>query len=60
METRLPVEVELAYEVMSCQAVRIAQEPGKTPHPCSYFRRWGTYHSYDCLLYTSPSPRDRS
>ena len=43
METRLPVEVELAYEVMSCQAVRIAQEPGKKPHPCSYFRKWGTW-----------------
>ena len=53
METRLPVEVELAYEVMSCQAVRIAQEPGKKPHPCSYFRRWGTYHSYD---YTEDVP----
>ena len=53
METRLPVEVELAYEVMSCQAVRIAQEPGKQPHPCSYFRRWGTYHSYD---YTEDVP----
>ncbi len=53
METRLPVEVELAYEVMSCQAVRVAQEPGKKPHPCSYFRRWGTYHSYD---YTEDMP----
>ena len=53
METRLPAEVELAYEVMSCQAVRIAQEPGKQPHPCSYFRKWGTYHSYD---YTEDVP----
>ena len=53
METRLPVEVELAYEVMSCQAVRIAQEPGRRPHPCSYFRKWGTYHSYD---YTEDMP----
>jgi hypothetical protein len=53
VETRLPVEVELAYEVMSCQAVRVAQEPGKKPHPCSYFRRWGTYHSYD---YTEDMP----
>jgi hypothetical protein len=53
METRLPVEVELAYEVMSCQAVRVAQQPGKKPHPCSYFRRWGTYHSYD---YTEDMP----
>ena len=53
VETRLPVEVELAYEVMPCQAVRIAQEPGKQPHPCSYFRKWGTYHSYD---YTEDVP----
>src|SRR4051794_8865032 len=53
METRLPVEVELAYEVMSCQALRVAQEPGGKPHPCSYFRKWGTYHSYD---YTTDSP----
>ncbi|MGH2732232.1 MAG: hypothetical protein ACRDJG_04725, partial [Actinomycetota bacterium] len=52
-ETRLPVEVELVYEVMSCQALRVAQEPGATPHPCSYFRKWGTYHSYD---YTMDSP----
>ena len=26
-ESRLPTEVELAYEVMSCNAMRIAQEP---------------------------------
>jgi hypothetical protein len=52
-ETQLPVEVELVYEVMSCQAMRVAQEPGAEPHPCSYFRRWGTYHSYD---YTIDSP----
>jgi hypothetical protein len=57
VETRLPVEVELAYEVMSCQAVRIAQEPGKTPHPCSYFRKWGTYHSYDYALDVPPPER---
>jgi hypothetical protein len=53
VETRLPVEVELAYEVMSCQAVRVAQEPESRPHPCGYFRRWGTYHSYD---YTEDVP----
>jgi hypothetical protein len=49
-DTRLPAEVELAYEVMSCQAVRYAQEPGRKPHPCSYFRKWGTYHSYDYTI----------
>lgn len=55
METRLPVEVELAYEVMSCQAMRTAQEPGSRPHPCSYFRKWGTYHSYDYAI-DDPAP----
>jgi hypothetical protein len=54
-ETRLPAEVELAYEVMSCQALRVAQEPGRTPHPCSYFRRWGTYHSYDYAIDGPPA-----
>ena len=44
---RLPTEVELAYEVMPCNAMRVAQEPLGAPHPCSYFRKWGTYHSYD-------------
>jgi hypothetical protein len=47
--TRLPTEVELAYEVMSCNAMRVAQEPLGKPHPCAYFRKWGTYHSYDYL-----------
>jgi hypothetical protein len=52
-ETALPVEVELAYEVMTCQAARVAQEPIGTPNPCTYFREWGTYHSYD---YTMDGP----
>jgi hypothetical protein len=56
-ETRLPVEVELAYEVMSCQAMRTAQEPAGKPHPCSYFRKWGTYHSYDYTIEGAPSER---
>ena len=46
-DNHLPTEVELAYEVMPCNALRVAQEPGKDPHPCSYFRKWGDYHSYD-------------
>jgi hypothetical protein len=46
-DSRLPVEVELAYEVMPCNALRTAQEPAGAVHPCTYFRRWGTYHSYD-------------
>lgn len=53
--TRLPTEVELAYEVMSCNALRVAQEPLGKPHPCAYFRKWGTYHSYDYLIDEAPS-----
>jgi hypothetical protein len=53
--TRLPVEVELAYEVMSCNAMRTAQEPSRSPHPCTYFRRWGTYHSYDYVMHGAPA-----
>jgi hypothetical protein len=48
-DPRLPTEVELVYEVMPCNAMRTAQEPIQAPHPCSYFRKWGTYHSYDYL-----------
>jgi cytosine/adenosine deaminase-related metal-dependent hydrolase len=46
-DNRLPTEVELVYEVMPCNAMRTVQEPVAQPHPCSYFRKWGTYHSYD-------------
>jgi hypothetical protein len=53
--TKLPTEVELAYEVMSCNAMRVAQEPLGKPHPCSYFRKWGTYHSYDYLIDEIPT-----
>jgi hypothetical protein len=51
----LPSEVELAYEIMSCNAMRTAQEPLGRPHPCSYFRSWGTYHSYDYTIDTAPA-----
>jgi hypothetical protein len=53
----LPTEVELAYEVMSCNALRTAQEPLGHPHPCSYFRRWGSYHSYDYTIEGAPTER---
>jgi hypothetical protein len=53
-DTRLPSEVELVYEVMPCNAMRTAQEPGQAPHPCSYFRKWGTYHSYDYTIEGPP------
>ncbi|XWN32731.1 MAG: hypothetical protein ROR55_06455 [Devosia sp.] len=46
-DNRLPTEVELVYEVMPCNAMRTAQEPTTAPHSCAYFRKWGTYHSYD-------------
>ena len=46
-DTQVPTEVELVFEVMPCNAQRVAQEPTLMPHPCSYFRKWGTYHSYD-------------
>jgi hypothetical protein len=55
--TRLPIEVELAYEVMSCNAMRTAQEPLSAPHPCNYFRKWGTYHSYDYASGGAPKER---
>lgn len=56
-DSRLPTEVELAYEVMSCNAMRTAQEPLGSPHPCSYFRKWGTYHSYDYTIEGAPRER---
>lgn len=46
-KSSLPVEVELVYEVMPCNAMRVGQEPIKQAHPCGYFRKWGTYHSFD-------------
>lgn len=42
----LPTEVELALEVMPCQADRRVYEPADHPHPCTYFAQWGVYHSY--------------
>jgi hypothetical protein len=56
-QTHLPLEVELLYETMPCNAMRVAQEP-KTPapHPCAYFRQWGTYHSFDYII-DGPQPK---
>jgi hypothetical protein len=56
-DSRLPTEVELAYEVMSCNAMRTAQEPLGKPHPCAYFRKWGTHHSYDYTVEGAPRER---
>jgi len=47
MDSKLPIEIELIYEVMPCNAMRSVQEPLPGPHACSYFRQWGTYHSFD-------------
>lgn len=46
-DTPLPTEVELVYELMPCFAARTVMEPLPGPHPCTYFAKWGTYHSYD-------------
>lgn len=43
----LPTEVQLALEVMPCQAMRRVYESAETPHPCAYFGEWGSYHSFD-------------
>lgn len=53
--TSLPLEVELVYEVMPCNALRVSQEPGSSPHPCAYFRKWGTYHSFDYVIDGAPA-----
>ncbi|GAA5446217.1 hypothetical protein Misp06_04426 [Microbulbifer sp. NBRC 101763] len=47
IKSKLPTEVELIYEVMPCNAMRTAQEPSGKKHACTYFRKWGNYHSYD-------------
>jgi hypothetical protein len=54
METVLPEEVELIFDVMPCNALRVAQQPLSAPHPCSYFRKWGTYNSYDYVTDGAP------
>jgi cytosine/adenosine deaminase-related metal-dependent hydrolase len=43
----LPVEVELALQVMPCQAMRKTYDSVTEPHPCAHFGEWGNYHSYD-------------
>lgn len=43
----LPTEVELALEVMPCQAMRRSYDSNSRPHPCAYFAEWGFLHSFD-------------
>ncbi len=45
--SKLPTEVELIYELMPCSSMRNHLTPGNKPHACTYFNKWGTYHSYD-------------
>src|SRR5436190_21077567 len=42
----LPVEIELAIEVMPCQAARTLYQPADKKDACTYFAKWGVYHSY--------------
>jgi hypothetical protein len=58
MDSPIPVEVELMYEVMPCISLRCSQDSVNAPHPCSYFRKWGTYHSYDYMQDGAPANRD--
>ena len=53
MASQIPTEIELVFELMPCQAERVAQSPGSQPHACSYFVEWGKYHSFD---YASAGP----
>ncbi|CAN5455429.1 hypothetical protein BH10PSE14_BH10PSE14_30750 [soil metagenome] len=43
----LPVEVELALDVMPCQAMRRSYDGAPQPHACAHFAEWGVLHSYD-------------
>ena len=56
-DAHIPTEVELVFDVMPCNAQRVAQEPISQPHPCAYFRKWGTYHSYDYRTDGAPPTR---
>lgn len=57
-DARVPTEVELVYELMPCNAMRVAQEAvTKDKHPCAYFREWGTYNSYDYAKPGAPLER---
>src|SRR6516164_5777387 len=54
----IPTEVELALEVMPCQADRRAYAPAASPHPCTYFAQWGVYHSFDYATAGPPPGAD--
>ncbi len=50
----LPTEIELALEVMPCQAMHLSHEPIDTPHACAFFGGVGAYHSYDYATSGAP------
>jgi len=54
--SKLPIEVELALELMPCFALRSTYDEGKEAHPCAYFGEWGHYHTYD--YGTAGAPED--
>ena len=54
--SKLPIEVELALEVMPSQGMRRTYDSPGQPHPCTYFAEWGYYHSYD---YASAGPPEQ-
>lgn len=57
-DARIPTEVELVYELMPCNALRVAGEAiTQEKHPCAYFRQWGTYNSYDYATPGAPLER---
>jgi hypothetical protein len=57
-DARVPTEVELVYELMPCNALRVAGEAiTQEKHPCAYFRQWGTYNSYDYATPGAPLER---
>lgn len=52
----LPVEVELALQVLPCQAMRRSYDAGTQPHACAHFAEWGAFHSFD-YSDTGPPPK---
>ena len=57
-DAKLPTEVELVYEVMPCNAMRSSLEPMPGGHACTYFHKWGTYHSFDYIIDGIPDDKE--
>src|SRR5262245_48690057 len=56
LTSKLPLEVELAVEVMPCLSIRRTYDSMEKSHPCGYFAEWGHYHSYDYPSAGPPGP----